>query len=92
MRLRKFTDTCTKSAAATTAGGQAVQPPPAWCHCSYPGHGEDQVSGGLGPLSRRTVGLHFSGQDYLKYLQSKLFTTLISTMNVLIWPRPRPRA
>lgn len=60
------------------------------CQRTYPGHGEDQVSGGLGPLSRRAVGLHFSRQDDLKYLQSKLFITLISEINALIWQRCRP--
>lgn len=60
------------------------------CNCTYPGHGEDQVSRGLGPLSRRAVGLHFSRQNHLKYLQSKLFITLISKINVLIWHRRCP--
>lgn len=60
------------------------------CTCTYPGHCQEEVSGGLGPLSRRAVGLHFGRQNHLKYLQSKLFTTLISKINALIWHRRHP--
>lgn len=54
-------------------------------NCTYPGHSEDQVSRGLGPQSSGAVRLHFSRQNYLKYLQSELFITLISKINAPIW-------
>lgn len=36
---------------------------------TYKRHGEEQVSAGLGPLSRRAVGLHFGRKQQLEDLQ-----------------------